>query len=186
MNHKKKKSIKIKAKEKVKDKNNKLNNNLKSIDEKVYEEDIFMVKDEEVYKKKLKKLEKLQRLLIKKYILIKFKEKLEKLNGSFKKVKLKNGDYINLKPKINNYIINFINSNSNAYSIIYKTMAPEIFKKFISDENNFNKSNKDNKINKSYMNGNTNENIENEIFNYIKNIKFFREELAFIINNEDI
>jgi len=63
-------------------------------------------------------------------------------------------------------------------------LAPEIFKMIISDENNLNKSNKDNKINKSYMNGNNNENIKNEIFNYIKNIKFFREKLAFIINNE--
>ena len=165
-------------------------NQIKNIEEEMSgdedkDEEENNIEDEKQYKEKLKKLEELQKLLIKQYLTIKFHEKYGKINNDSKKD-------INDKLKSNSVI---------SYDTIKKIIAPEILAKLNKEDNNniYNidikkeNNNEVNIINKINFNKNKeNNNIdkinekEDEVFNYLKNIKLFRDELTFNINNKEI
>ena len=178
------------------------NNNLNNIEEE--DEDEI----EEEYKNKLKILKKLQKILIKKYILIKFQEKFEKMLEEPKKLindMLKNIDIINKESKnaFNDYIFNSNSKRLNRYDLMKIVVAPEILAKLNNNnDNNYCQTDKDKENDLSIMNGgyiidninidskkrNTNKSKEEEdkIFNYLKNLKLFRDELLFNSNNKSL
>ena len=187
------------------------NNNLNNIEEEDEDEDNYKNEDEdeieEEYKNKLKILKKLQKILIKKYILIKFQEKFEKMLEEPKKLindMLKNIDIINKESKnaFNDYIFNSNSKRLNRYDLMKIVIAPEILAKLNNNDNNYCQSDKNKENDLSIMNGgyiidninidskkrNTNKSKEEEdkIFNYLKNLKLFRDELLFNSNNKGL
>ena len=210
-NIKKKENIEINEN---KNDNDNENNNLNNIEEEDEDEDEDNYKNEdedeieEEYKNKLKILKKLQKILIKKYILIKFQEKFEKMLEEPKKLindMLKNIDIINKESKnaFNDYIFNSNSKRLNRYDLMKIVVAPEILAKLNNNnDNNYCQSDKDKENELSIMNGgyiidninidskkrNTNKSKEEEdkIFNYLKNLKLFRDELLFNSNNKSL
>ena len=160
-------------------------NQLKDIEEKMSahedeeedENEENIDEDEKEYEEKVKKLEELQKILIKQYLAIKFYEKYGKINRESHK-------NINDKLKSNTKIKNEI-----SYDIIKTIIAPEILAKLNNEDNDINKidikkenNNEDNNIidkinfknNKEKKNNNKMNEKEDEVFNYIKDRKSTR------------
>ena len=153
--------------------------NITNIDEKKYEQ---------IYKEKTKTLNKLQKILIRKYILIRFQEKIKNIfecPQNIKDIIL----YIIESINFNNGISNSKVNNLEPYNIVKKIMAPEILEQ-INNNKNYNSFHKDKVNNLSIMNGgdfmdnnfkknNTDKNKDKiqEIFNYLKDLKIFQDEL---------
>ena len=167
--------------------NEEINNNINN-NEEDEEEDRYLNEEEmKEYNSKLKQLKNMQKKLIKQYITLKFYEKYSN-NNSKPNINVKeNGrsavegiKYENrkiIKKNGNEWSIPEF-ENLTSYEIMKKIMAPDILAKL----NNESKKNNNINININSINNDINCNNKNEendeIFNYLKNVELFREELT--------
>ena len=154
-----------------KEEKNEINNNnsIDDEDRKLNEEEM------KEYKTKLKKLKEMQNKLIKRYITLKFYEKYSN-NNNKPEINIKENNSIFpieviKKENINKFKNNGNFENLNSYKIMKKIIAPDILAK-LNNEKNKNIINKDIKKKEE----------TDEIFDYLKNIDLFREEIINSVN----
>ena len=167
----------VKNEEKSKDINNKEGD----------EEESYLNEEEmEEYNSKLKQLKNMQKKLIKQYITLKFYEKYSN-NDNKPKINLKENDKIPIEAiKYENGKLIKKNGNEESkpefenltsYEIMKKIIAPDILAK-LNNENKINNNNKNINLINNDINCNNKNEENDEIFNYLKNVELFREELT--------
>ena len=170
--------------------NNNINNkNNNSNSDNEDDEDRELNEEEmEEYKNKLKLLKDMQKNLIKQYITLKFYEKYSNNSNNNSEINLKenkciipieNNNYENRNSIINNGkdLCKLEFENLYSYEIMKKIIAPDILSK-LNNENNINGNFKNIYLIKN-NNDNKNEKEKNdEVFNYLKNVDLFREEIT--------